>query len=279
MFNLDNIDKNKINKDDIRNTFIPLATARPDFYNKLIIVGCFVFYFMMVLSYFTEGFLTKYVYLEMGLIGLFLWIMSKIYDKVYCLVFDDIIMERKIGVIVGFSNTLLIINGEEVLDVYHTDKIKIRKVTPEENEMFFQRDTSIMECIKNGEIVGKVGIARISCMEGETLLANKNRVNEDIEIISEMDNDDDDLDGPDGGSNDSDNLTDEELLRFLEDIANGRENDDFIIEVDLEDEDSDDDDDDGDGATYTEFHLRNPKSSSKNDDLGYNSDDWYIDKN
>ena len=46
-------------------------------------VGAIVFYLMVVISYFSNGFLTNYIYLELVLIAVLTALVSKIYDNLY----------------------------------------------------------------------------------------------------------------------------------------------------------------------------------------------------
>lgn len=182
-----------VNQNEIRNVMLPLAVARPNLYKKLAVISVVVFYIMMVISYLSDSFLTNYIYLEMGIIVLLLLICSKIYDDMYRNYYEDMIDENLTGVVIGFSNKLLILAGEEVVDYYETDKIQIRKVSSEESETFFEKYTSIIECFKDNNLVSRIGIGKLPEYEGIVLTADMSRADEDLEIIE----DDEDLDNED----------------------------------------------------------------------------------
>ena len=183
-------DKDNLNDTEIRNTMLPLAVTKPDLYRKLLIVGAVVFYLMVVISYFSNGFLTNYIYLELVLIAILTAVVSKIYDNLYINTVEEIIDSELAGVVIGFSNKLLILTGEEVMDEIETDEIKIRGVSDDEEETFFSKYTSVLECFKNGELVGKVGVDKIAHLEGVVLKADMSRANEDL--VVEYDDDDSD---------------------------------------------------------------------------------------
>lgn len=178
-----------VNQNEIRNVMLPLAVARPNLYKKLAVISVIVFYIMMVISYLSNSFLTKYIYLEMGIIVLLLFICSKIYDDIYRNYYEDIIDSNLTGVVIGFSNKLLILAGEEVVDYYDTDRIQIRKVSSEESDTFFEKYTSIIECFKGDNLVSRIGIGKLPEYEGITLTADMSRADEDLEIIEEDDED------------------------------------------------------------------------------------------
>ena len=201
-------DKNNLDDTEIRNTMLPLAVTKPDLYRKLIVVGLVVFYLMTVISYFSDGFLTNYIYLQLGLIAILMCIVSKIYDSLYINTVEEIIDSELAGVVIGFSNKLLILTGENVMDEIETDEIKIRGVSDDEEETFFSKYTSVLECFKNGELVGKVGVDKIAHLEGTTLKADMSRVDEDLVIIEEDEDDEMGDDGAEGGIDDLDDLDD-----------------------------------------------------------------------
>lgn len=201
-------DKNNLDDTEIRNTMLPLAVTKPDLYRKLIVVGLVVFYLMAVISYFSDGFLTNYIYLQLGLIAILMCIVSKIYDSLYINTVEEIIDSELAGVVIGFSNKLLILTGENVMDEIETDEIKIRGVSDDEEETFFSKYTSVLECFKNGELVGKVGVDKIAHLEGTTLKADMSRVDEDLVIIEEDEDDEMGDDGAEGGIDDLDDLDD-----------------------------------------------------------------------
>ena len=201
-------DKNNLDDTEIRNTMLPLAVTKPDLYRKLIVVGLVVFYLMAVISYFSDGFLTNYIYLQLGLIAILMRIVSKIYDSLYINTVEEIIDSELAGVVIGFSNKLLILTGENVMDEIETDEIKIRGVSDDEEETFFSKYTSVLECFKNGELVGKVGVDKIAHLEGTTLKADMSRVDEDLVIIEEDEDDEMGDDGAEGGIDDLDDLDD-----------------------------------------------------------------------
>lgn len=186
-------DKENLNDTEIRNTMLPLAVTKPDLYRKLLIVGAIVFYLMVVISYFSNGFLTNYIYLELVLIAVLIALVSKIYDNLYINTVEEIIDSELAGVVIGFSNKLLILTGEEVMDEIETDEIKIRGVSDDEEETFFSKYTSVLECFKNGELVGKVGVDKIAHLEGVVLKADMSRANEDL-VVEYDDEDSDDGD-------------------------------------------------------------------------------------
>lgn len=190
-------EKQDLNEVEIRNTVLPLAVTKPDLYKKLLVVGVVVFYIMMVISYFSDGFLTNYIFLQLSLIILLILGVSNIYDKMYINTVEEIIDSEDAGVVIGFSNKLLILTGDEVMDEIETDEIKIRSVRDEEEETFFSKYTSVIDCFKNGELVGSVGVDKIAHMEGTVLRADMSRVDEDIVVIPDDDDYDEDLEDGD----------------------------------------------------------------------------------
>ncbi len=188
-------EKQDLNEVEIRNTVLPLAVTKPDLYKKLFVVGLVVFYVMMLISYFSSGFLTNYIFLQLSLIIFLIYIVSNIYDRMYISTVEEIIDSELAGVVIGFSNKLLILTGDEVMDEIETDEIKIRSVSDDEEETFFSKYTSVIDCFKNGELVGSVGVDRIAHMEGTVLRADPSRIDEDMVVIDEDDDiDEDDLD-------------------------------------------------------------------------------------
>lgn len=200
-------EKKDLNDTEIRNTMLPLAVTKPDLYRKLVIVGLIVFYLMAVISYFSDGFLTNYIYLELVLIAILMIVVSKIYDSMYINTVEEIIDSELAGVVIGFSNKLLILTGEEVMDEIDTDEIKIRGVSDEEEETFFSKYTTVLDCFKNGELVGRVGVDRIAHLEGLTLKADMSRASEDLVVVYD-DDDLDDLDDDDDLPDDLEDITD-----------------------------------------------------------------------
>ena len=94
---------------------------------------------MAVMSYLSKGFLTQYIYLEMGIIVLLLFVFSELYDYFYRNTIEEIIDSEETSVVIGFSNKLLILSGEEVLDEVIADEIKIRQANEEEDNTFFSK--------------------------------------------------------------------------------------------------------------------------------------------
>ena len=189
--------ENNVQDNEIRNVRFPLAVTKPDLYKKLVITGVIVFYIMCVFSYFTDGFLTNYLFLELMVIAMLLGIVSKIYDFVYRCTVENIIDEQLTGVVIGFSNKLLILQNDVVIDEVLTDEIKIRSVSDDEEATFFSKYTTVLDCFKDGELVTKVGIGKAVDIEGLTLKADMSRADEDIKVIYD-DEDDDDFTGFDG---------------------------------------------------------------------------------
>ena len=189
--------ENNVQDNEIRNVRFPLAVTKPDLYKKLVITGVIVFYIMCVFSYFTDGFLTNYLFLELMVIAMLLGIVSKIYDFVYRCTVENIIDEQLTGVVIGFSNKLLILQNDVVIDEVLTDEIKIRSVSDDEEETFFSKYTTVLDCFKDGKLVTKVGIGKAVDIEGLTLKADMSRADEDIQVIYD-DEDDDDFTGFDG---------------------------------------------------------------------------------
>ena len=193
------------NDSNIRNIRLPLAATKPDIYKKLVVVGLLTFYVMAVISYLSKGFFTQYMYLELGIIILLLFVFSELYDYFYRNTIEEIIDSEETSVVIGFSNKLLILSGEEVLDEVVADEIKIRQASEEEDNTFFSKYTTVLDCFKDGELITKVGVGRIVDYEGLTLKADMSRADEDIQIIYEDgdDIDPEDLDDMDDGFDDN----------------------------------------------------------------------------
>lgn len=190
-----------INTDSLRNVRLPIAISRPDTVKKALYVSCIVLYIMLVVFYFTEGFFIDYMYLELGLILGCLWIVSYLFDKLYYKVVRDVIIMSETSIVIGFSNKLLILQGDLLIDEYDTDEIKIREANLEEGEYFYGKFATILECMKNGEVVGKIGVGKLKEYEGSVLKPNMERADEDIEIV--YDDEDEGDDEEDWGSEDS----------------------------------------------------------------------------
>lgn len=176
-----------INTDSLRNVRIPIAITRPETLKKALYVSVIVLYIMLSISYFTNGFLIQYMYLELGIILFSLWFISYLFEKLYYKFIGDIINVSETSIVIGFSNKLLILQGDLLIDEYDTDEIKIREATSEEGEYFYGNSSTVLECIKNGELIGKVGVGKLSEFEGSVLTPNMSRANEDIEIIYDDD--------------------------------------------------------------------------------------------
>lgn len=188
--------KKKINEDEVRNVLFPLAVARPSILKKIIIVGSIVLYIMLVISFFTSGFLTNYAFIELGLILLLLYVVSTLYDYFYRCNFEDRIDEHMLGVVVGFSNKVFILADDRVVDECETDEVRIRRVSEEEFDTFFPNYTSVLECYKEGKLVTRVCIDKVEELEGLVLNPNMSRADEDIQVIyDDEDFDDEDDDG------------------------------------------------------------------------------------
>ena len=203
--------KKKINEDEIRNVLFPLAVARPSILKKVVIVGSIVLYIMMVISFFTSGFLTNYSFIELGLILLLLYAVSTLYDYFYRCNFEDRIDEHMLGVVVGFSNKVFILADDRVVDECETDEVRIRKVSEEEFDTFFPNYTSVLECYREGKLVTRVCIDKVEELEGIVLSPNMSRADEDIKVIYDDDEDFDDDDG--------------DLLEDLEDLEDMEDED------------------------------------------------------
>lgn len=184
------------NSAEIRNVMIPLAVAKPDMYKKNVILGLIILYIMLIFTFLTKGIFVEYIYLEILFIWVLMFIGSKLYDVIYKRRYEDLIDDSMTGVVIGFSNKLLILSGDEVLKEFDADEITVRDVKTSETETFFANCTTILECKKNGEIIGMVGVDKIEEFEGLTLIADNSRIDEDLEVIYDEDDYDegDDLD-------------------------------------------------------------------------------------
>lgn len=179
------------NKDviDLRNIGLPLACAKPNLYIKVLISGLAT---LLTLLLFNTIFSIRVGYYEIVLAILtifFLWFYSNRFDDLHIW-----LKERKqLGItpcaVIGFSNKVVILAGENVLDEIETDEIEIRKLTAEEKQDYF-RYTSAVCAKKKGEILRIVYVDGISSFEGSILNANPDRVDEDIEIIYDEDDTD-----------------------------------------------------------------------------------------
>lgn len=192
---MQNNNNKKINEEEVRNVLFPLAVARPSIFKKIIIVGSVVLYIMMVISFFTSGFLTNYAFIELGIILLLLYGVSTLYDYFYRCNFEDRIDEHMLGVVVGFSNKVFILADDRVVDECETDEVRIRKVSEEELDNFFYDYTSVLECYKEGKLITRVCIDKVEELEGIVLSPDMSRADEDIKIIYDDDEDFDDDDG------------------------------------------------------------------------------------
>lgn len=173
----------KEKEQEIRNVCIPLATSRPQTQKKLIVLTFTVLYIMMALTYLTKGFFTAYPWLEALFIIVLMVISSKIYDVFYVAAMSEYAMDNDSCIVIGFSNKLLLLMGDEVLNEYESDEIKIRAVTHDEEDTLFKNYTSIVECYKNNEIIGRIAVDKLADYEGMTLKADMSRADEDLEIV------------------------------------------------------------------------------------------------
>ena len=172
-----------LNKDDLRNVMLPMAVSKPNFYKKLLVNSLITFYVVFILSYFTKGVLTQYTFLQTFIVmGIFIAVYF-IYDYFHIQNSEEIMDSTQTGVVIGFSNKILILSGENVIHELDADEIEIRNVLEGEYEVFFPKFTSIIDCKKGGKTVSAIGVDKIKDYEGVVLLADSSRANEDLEIL------------------------------------------------------------------------------------------------
>lgn len=175
----------------LRNVGIPLALAKPNIYIKILLSGLLT---LLTMVLFNTIFSIRVDYHEvvlMVLIIFFLWFYGTNLESLYVYMKEKKNIELKPFAIIGFSNKLLILAGENVLDEIDTDEIEIRKLTKEEREKYFWY-TSAVCAKKEGEIISVLYVDGISNYEGTILNADMNRVDEDIEVIYDEDEDNND---------------------------------------------------------------------------------------
>lgn len=179
---------------EIRNILLPLATGKPNVYKKLFVIVLSVFYLMLTFSYLTDAYFMEYPWFEAGLIILCMTLISKVYDIIYVHTLSSVIRINANCAVIGFSNKLLLISGEEVMNEYEADEIKIRPVMHDEEEVLFKKYTSILECRRKGNVIGIVAVDRMKEYEGMVLKADMSRADEDMEVIYDDEDFDDDGD-------------------------------------------------------------------------------------
>lgn len=179
-----------LNKDDLRNVMLPMAVSKPNYYKKLLINSLITFYLMFILSYFTRGLLTQHIFIEvLILLGIF-GVVNFIYDYFHIQKLEEIMDTTQTGVVIGFSNKILILSGDNIIHEVDADEIEIRNVLDGESSIFFPKHTTIIDCKKEGKTVSAIGVDKIKDYEGFILLADKSRANEDLEIVYDEDEDD-----------------------------------------------------------------------------------------
>ena len=171
------------NFDSVRNVLIPMGIGRPVKTKKYLFVAVASILLSIPYKYFTVKYINSAV-LDFAVIGFIISAISFIYDKLYfkhCTIKFD---SKKMGVVIGHSNTVLVLEGENVLDEYDCDMVIIRPADAFRN-IAFEKSSSVIECVQNNEITAQIIVDKIEEFENVVLLPNYNRADEDIKVIYE----------------------------------------------------------------------------------------------
>lgn len=183
-----NTENNMVTDENIRNSLLPLAVAKPKFFQKVAVLSVIALYLMMVITYLTRSFLVNYVFIEASILIILFVVLSNIYDFFYRCSMENTLDSFDIGAVIGYSNKLLILSGDVLIEQFDTDEIRIRAAKKEENEYFFAKHTSVLECYNNGKLYFTLGVDKIPEFENLILKPDYSKSDEDLKII------DDDLD-------------------------------------------------------------------------------------
>ena len=187
--NINNKNSNKVgnekmnNLDCIRNILIPMGIARPMKKNKYPFVVVTVILLSIAYKILTIKYINSVV-LDFIVIGLIVGGISFIYDKLYYKHCSTKFDAMKLGVIIGHSNTVLVLEGQNVIKEYDCDMIIIKPADAVKDKIF-DKYSSVIECVQNNEITAQIIIDKIEEFENRVLLPNLDRVEEDLEIIYE----------------------------------------------------------------------------------------------
>jgi hypothetical protein len=167
---------------EIRNVGLPLAFSKPNLYIKSLISGLATLGTLILINTIFSVRVDFNVVVLSVLTVFFLWFYSSKYDDLYIW-----LKERKLfGIIpcavIGFSNKVVILAGENVIEEIDTDEIEIRKLTAEEKQEYYNY-TSAICAKKSGQVIKTVYVEGINVYEGSILNANPDRIEDYLEII------------------------------------------------------------------------------------------------
>lgn len=169
--------------DSLRNVLIPLGVARPIKSKKYLFVTVVSILLSIPYKYLTISYINS-VILDFMIIASIIGTVSFIYDKLYYQHYAKKFDSKNIGVVIGQSNTVLILEGQEVLEEYNCDMVIIRSADTLKDKAFVKQ-SSVIECVQNNKITTQIIVDKIEEFEKCVLLPNLDRVGEDIEVIYE----------------------------------------------------------------------------------------------
>lgn len=171
------------NLDCIRNVLIPMGIGRPIRSKKYLFVTIVSILLSIAYKYLTIKYINTAI-LDFIVIGSIVALISFIYDKLYykhcCNKFDSM----KLGVLIGHSNKVLVVAGDDVIHEYDCDAVIIRPADAAKDDTY-EKYSSVIQCVKNNVITTKIIVDKIKEFENTVLFPNLDRVNEDIEVIYE----------------------------------------------------------------------------------------------
>lgn len=175
---------------EIRNIGLPLAIRKPNLYIKTLITGVVTLLTLILLNTIFEIRVSRPEIIVLVLTLFFLWFYNKKYNSIHNILQESKMVGAIPCAVIGFSNKVIILSGEDVLDEIETDEIEIRELTLEERQEHYWY-TSALNAKKNGKVIKIIYVEGIREYEGNILNANPDRANEDIEIIYDDNRDED----------------------------------------------------------------------------------------
>ncbi len=172
-----------VNSEDLRNVIIPLAAGRLLGKKKSCLLGLIVWMIAM-LTVCTNTAMTVDNLIAAAIVtGCVICVAMKVSTYVYRKRIEKKLDSKDCGVVIGFSNKILLLRGIDIVGVYEPDTINVRPAHKEESEYVNIKNTTVFECLKDGVSIGTICVDRLREYEGITLVPNMSRADEDLEVI------------------------------------------------------------------------------------------------
>ncbi len=171
------------NFDSVRNVLIPLGIGRPIKSKKYLFVAIVSILLSLSYKYLTVTYVNS-VILDLLVVGMIISGVSFMYDKIHYIYHIKILDKNNVGVIIGHSNKVLVLEGQNVIKEYDCDAVIIRPADAAKDNTY-EKYSSVIQCVKNNVITTNIIVDRIKEFENTVLFPNLDRVNEDIEVIYE----------------------------------------------------------------------------------------------